>query len=72
MWAKGYKKIHRRWSARISLGGAIGGIGSALALAGGAAPWAGIIPLWAVFGLGGLICAASLLATYIKQKKLDE
>jgi hypothetical protein len=68
--ADDYKTIHRRWSTRISIGGALGGFSSALALAGGAAQWAGIIPLWAVFALGGLICAASVAATYIKQEKL--
>lgn len=65
-----YKTIHRRWSARISLGGAIGGLASSLALSGGAASWAGVIPLWAVFGLGGVICLASLIATYIKQRSV--
>lgn len=69
--ARDYKTVHRRWSYRISGGGAIGGFASALALAGGAASWASVIPLWAVFALGGLICAASLIATYIKQKNLS-
>jgi hypothetical protein len=68
--ASDYKTVHRRWSYRISAGGAIGGFASALALAGGAAAWANVIPLWAVFTLGGVICAASLVATYIKQGKL--
>jgi hypothetical protein len=63
-----YRYIHKRWSARISFGGAIGGFASALALAGGAASWSGVIPMWAVFALGGLICLSSLIATYIKQR----
>jgi hypothetical protein len=66
------RTIHRRWSARISAGGALGGFASALALASGAAPWAGIIPLWLVFLLGGVICASSLIATYVKQKNLHD
>lgn len=63
-----YRTIHRRWSARISFAGAMGGFASALALAGGAASWSGVIPMWAVFALGGLICLSSLIATYIKQR----
>lgn len=72
MLSDDHKTIHRRWSARISAGGALGGIGGALALASGAAPWAGILPLWLVFLLGGIICACSLIATYIKQKNLHD
>jgi hypothetical protein len=68
--APNYKTIHRRWSFRITAGGALGAFASALALAGGAAAWASIIPLWAVFVLGGVICLSSMIATYIKQGKL--
>jgi hypothetical protein len=68
--ADDYKTIHRRWSARITFGGAIGAFASALALSGGAASWAGVIPLWAVFVMGGVICVGSLVATYIRQENL--
>lgn len=68
--ADDYRTVHHRWSYRITAGGALGGIASSLALSGGAASWAGIFPLWVVFALGGLICLASLIATYIKQDSL--
>lgn len=63
------KEVHHRWSFQISTFGAgLGALGAGLAAGTSAANMAPILPEWAVWAGGALICACVSVAMYIKQK----
>ena len=63
------RQIHHRWSFKISTFGAgLGAIGAGLAAGTSAANMAPILPEWAVWAGGALICTCVSIAMYIKQK----
>lgn len=62
---------HKSWrlrSVQVSGTGAIlGAIAAGLIASGAAVPWLGLIPTWAVFAGGALICALTVLGRLQRQ-----
>lgn len=60
--------IHHRWSFKLSTFGAVAGaLGAGLQAAPSIAQAIDILPMWAVWAGGALICALVSVAMYIKQ-----
>jgi len=65
-----WRDAWRLRSVQIAGGGAIAGALAAGLMASGAiVPWLGLIPTWAVFAGGALICAFTVWARITQQRK---
>jgi asparagine N-glycosylation enzyme membrane subunit Stt3 len=68
-----WKQAHQWASVRIASGGALlGAVAAGLAASGAASQWVGLLPVWAVFGLGALICLLIIAARLWDQAPADE
>lgn len=63
-----WKQAHKFGSVQIAGAGALlGYLAAGLIASGAAAQWVGIIPIWAVFGLGALICTLVVVARVLQR-----
>lgn len=63
------RTIHHRWSFKLSTAGAIlGALGAGLQAAPSIAQAIDVLPMWAVWAGGAVICATVSIAMYIKQR----
>ncbi len=61
-------QAHKLWSVRVAGTGAIAGaVAAGLAASGAIVPWLGMIPNWAVFAGGAVICVLTIIARLWKQ-----
>ncbi|MGA0588106.1 hypothetical protein ACO2Q2_13395 [Dyella sp. KRB-257] len=69
-----WKQAHKFGSVQIAGSGALlGYLAAGLIASGAAAQWVGLIPMWAVFGLGAFICTLVVLARILQRSpKHDE
>ncbi len=57
-----WRSAHKMRSVQVAGVGAIAGaVGAGLAASGAIVPWLGLIPNWAVFAGGAVICALTVL-----------
>ena len=62
------KQAHKLWSVRVAGTGALAGaLAAGLAASGAIVPWLGMIPNWAVFAGGAVICVLTIIARLWKQ-----
>ncbi|MGS1128461.1 DUF7940 domain-containing protein [Rhodanobacter sp. UC4437_H4] len=65
-----WRQAWRLRSVQVAGGGAIAGaLAAGLAASGAIVPWLGLLPVWAVFAGGALICALTVWARITQQKK---
>lgn len=63
-----WHKAHKLRSVQVAGAGAIAGaVAAGLAASGAIVPWLGLIPNWAVFAGGALICALVIVARLVQQ-----
>ena len=63
-----WKKAHKFTSVQVAGSGAIAGaLAAGLAASGTIVPWLGLIPQWAVFAGGAVICVLTIIARLWKQ-----
>lgn len=61
-------QAHKLWSIQVAGTGAIAGaVAAGLAASGAIVPWLGMIPNWAVFAGGAVICVLTIIARLWKQ-----
>lgn len=64
-----WRQAHKLRSVQVAGTGALAGaVAAGLAASGAAAAWIGVIPTWAVFAGGSLICLLTIAARLEKQK----
>lgn len=64
-----WKRNHKKRSVQVAgIGTLAGALGAGLSAAGGIVPWLGLLPTWAIWLGGSLICALTVAATYWKQR----
>lgn len=68
-----WKRAHHFGSVQVAGAGAFFGyLAAGLIASGAAAQWVGLIPIWAVFALGALICTLIIAARVLQRTPKDD
>ena len=68
-----WKRAHHFGSVQIAGAGAfLGYLAAGLIASGAAAQWVGLVPVWAVFALGALICTLIIAARVLQRTPKDD
>lgn len=64
-----WKRAHHFGSVQVAgVGSFLGYLAAGLVASGAATQWVGLVPMWAVFLFGGIICNLIILARILQRK----